>query len=82
MILHNCDVLALKVKTHEEFDDVFEGLGALPGNYKIVVDETVPPVVYAPRRVPVALRPRIKTRLDELVDRKVIVTVTEPTEGS
>ena len=78
--LHNCDVLALKLKTHEEFDDVFEGLGAMPGNYKIVVDETVPPVVHAPRRVPVALRPRIKTKLDELVDRKVIVPVTEPTE--
>ena len=78
--LHNCDVLALRFKTHEECDDVFEGLGALPGNYKIVVDETVPPVVHAPRRVPVALRPRIKTKLDELVDRKVIVPVTEPTE--
>ena len=69
--LQNCDVLALKVKTHEEFDDVFEGLGTLPGNYKIVVDETVPPVVHAPKRVPVALRPRIKTKLDELVDRKL-----------
>ena len=45
MSLHNCDVMALKVKTHEEYEDVFEGLGALPGNYKIVVDETVPPLV-------------------------------------
>lgn len=30
--------------------------------------------------MPVALRSRIKTKLDELVDCKVIVPVTEPTE--
>lgn len=83
--LHNCDVLALQVESpytagHEEFADVFEGLGALPGNYQIVIDENVPPVVHAPRRVPVALRLRIKTKLDELVERKVIVPVTEPTQ--
>ena len=53
---------------------------SLPGNYKILVDEAVPPLVHARRRVPVALRPRIKTKLDELVDRKVIVPVTEPAE--
>ena len=73
MSLHNCDVLALKVKTHEEFEDVFEGLGTLPGNYRIVVDKTVPPVVHALRRVPEALRTCIKTKLEEVVDRKVLL---------
>ena len=35
------------------------------------------PVIHAPRRV--ALRSKIKAKLDELVDRRVIVPVTEPT---
>ncbi|PFX34826.1 Uncharacterized protein K02A2.6 [Stylophora pistillata] len=83
--LHNCDVLALHVKCPkasllEEYEDVFDGLGALPGAYKIAIDEQAQPVVHAPRRVPVALRPRIKNKLDELVDRKVIIPVTEPTQ--
>ena len=64
----------------EEYDDVFDGLGALPGAYKIAIDEQAQPVVHAPRRVPVALRPCIKNKLDELVDRKVIIPVTEPTQ--
>ena len=83
--LHNCDVLALHVKCPkasllEEYEDVFDGLGALPGTYKIAIDEQAQPVVHAPRRVPVALRPCIKNKLDELVDRKVIIPVTEPTQ--
>ena len=80
--LHNCDVLALHVKCPntsllEEYDDVFDGLGALPGAYKIAIDEQAQPAVHAPRRGPVALRPRTKNKLDEFVDRKVIIPVTE-----
>ncbi|CAH3013876.1 unnamed protein product, partial [Porites evermanni] len=37
------------------YDDVFDGLGALPGAYKIAIDEQAQPVVQAPRRVLVAL---------------------------
>jgi len=83
--LHNCDVLAIHVDSpsttlQDEFTDVFEGLDALPGKYQIVIDENIPPCVHAPRRVPVALRQRIKEKLDELVERKVLVPVTEPTQ--
>jgi len=60
---------------------VFDGsLGKIPETYKIIVDDTVQPLVHPPRRVPVALRPRIKSKLDELVERQVIVPVTEPTK--
>ena len=66
--LADCDVLSL------------EGLGELPGEYKITTDESVKPKVHPPRRVPVAVRPRIKEKLEELVQRNVITPVTEPTE--
>ena len=85
VLLQDCDVLSLTISSRsnailEEFKDVFEGLGELPGDYKIITDETVKPKVHPPRRVPIALRPKIKEKLDELVQRKVITPVTEPTE--
>ena len=83
--LADCDVLSLAISPTsntilEEYKDVFEGLGELPGEYKITTDESVKPKVHRPRRVPVAVRPRIKEKLDELVQRNVITPVTEPTE--
>ena len=83
--LQYCDVLSLTVLSRsnailEEFKDVFEGLGELPGDYKIITDETVKPKVHPPRRVPIAPRPKIKEKLKELAQRKVITPVTEPAE--
>ncbi len=40
----------------EEYKDVFEGLGCLPGEHRISIDDTVAPVVHACRKVPFALR--------------------------
>ncbi|CAB3985408.1 Transposon Ty3-G Gag-Pol poly, partial [Paramuricea clavata] len=84
--LTNCDILALTIKppednsyVAEEYADVFDGLGEIPGAHTITIEDTAKPVIHAPRRVPVALRSQIKAKLDELVDRKVIVPVTEPT---
>ena len=54
----------------EEYKDVFEGLGDLPGEYHIVTDNTVP----------VALRNQIKEKLDEMVASGILEPVTEPTE--
>ena len=62
-----------------EYKDVFEGLGDLPGEYHIVTDEAVKPVIHPPRRVPVSLREKIKAKLDEMVQRDIITPVTEPT---
>ncbi|PFX13313.1 Transposon Ty3-I Gag-Pol polyprotein [Stylophora pistillata] len=64
----------------DEYKDVFQGLGDLPGEYHIVTDDAVPPVVLTPRRVQVALRDQIKNKLNEMVASDVITPVTEPTE--
>ncbi|XP_060070555.1 uncharacterized protein K02A2.6-like [Ylistrum balloti] len=61
------------------YSDVFEGIGKLEGKYHLVVDPTVPPVVHAPRKVPIALRDRLKAELDRLESMNVITPVTEPT---
>lgn len=84
--LSNYDILSLTITPKDssyvtdEYADDFEGLGEIPGAYTIAIDDTAKPVVHAPPRVPVALRPQIKAKLDELVEREVIVPVTEPTQ--
>ena len=63
-----------------KFPNVFsEGLGRLEGQYTIRLDETVPPVQHAPRRISVALRPQLKDTLDDLETQGVIAQVTTPT---
>ena len=63
-----------------KFPNVFsEGLGRLEGQYTIRLDETVPPVQHAPRRISVALRPQLKDTLDALETQGVIAQVTTPT---
>ncbi|KAL7883911.1 hypothetical protein SRHO_G00015690 [Serrasalmus rhombeus] len=63
-----------------EFKDVFEGLGCLPGEHKIHVDETVAPVVHACRKVPFALREKLKEELGRMEKLKVIQKINEPTD--
>jgi hypothetical protein len=65
--LTNCDILALTIKppednsyVAEEYADVFDGLGEIPGAHTITIDDTAKQVIHAPRRVPVALRSQIK----------------------
>ena len=61
-----------------KFPNVFsEGLGQLDGQYTIRLDETVPPVQHAPRRIAVALRPQLKDTLDALEAQGVIAQVTQ-----
>ena len=52
----------------EEYKDLFDGtLGKLDAEYKITLDQTVPPVVIPPRRVPVAMHDQVQAELDRMV---------------
>ena len=63
-----------------EFSDVFKGLGNLPGEHKIVIDESVTPVAHACRKVPFKLHDKLKEELDRMEKLKVIAKVDEPTD--
>ena len=63
----------------EEFKDVFSGLGMFEGEYHIHVDPNYQPVVHPPRRIPVAIKNKVKSELDRMEKLNVIAKVTEPT---
>ena len=67
-------------KLMRDYDDVFTGLGFLPGEYHIEVDPYIKPVQHAPRRVPVPLKARLKEKIAEMEKQGIIVRETEPTD--
>ena len=69
-----------KEQVLRDYGDVFKGIGCFEGDYHISVDPTVPPVVHAPRRVPVALCEPLKEELKSLVDAKILSKVDQPTD--
>lgn len=63
----------------EGIPQFIQGLGCLRGENTIKIVPTVPSVTHPPRKVPVALKGRIKDKLDPMEEAGVIVKQTEPT---
>lgn len=61
------------------YSELFEGIGRLNGEYKIRTDDSVQPVVHPPRKIPFALKSKVKQELDRMKDLKVIEKVNQPT---
>lgn len=74
------ETLMSKESVLSEYSDVFKGIGNLPGECKIHIDSAIEPVVHPPRRVPVAIRERLKTELDRMESLNIIAKVSEPTD--
>ena len=64
----------------ETYRDVFKGLGCMEGKLHLEVDETIPPTVMPPRRVPLTVKDRLKEELARLENANVIKRVEEPTD--
>lgn len=63
-----------------EYPDVFQGLGCLSGEHTIQIDPSVKPVIHPPRKVPLAIRDKVKEELDRMEKIGVVTKQTEPTE--
>ena len=64
----------------KRFRRVFaDGVGILAGEYHMVLDESVRPVQQPPRRVPFAIRERLRETLEDFEKREIIARVTTPT---
>ena len=64
----------------KSFPRVFaDGVGALAGEYHMVLDESARPVQHPPCRDPVAIRKCPRETLEDLEKREIIARVTTPT---
>ena len=63
-----------------DYADLFKGVGLFTGTCSIHFKENAVPVVNPPRRVPLALRDKLKDELDSMVKNDIITKVTEATD--
>jgi hypothetical protein len=66
-------------KVLKEFADVFEGTGKLQGKYHLELDENATPIVHPPRKVPVAIKERLRNELERLTKMDILKPVSTPT---
>ena len=63
-----------------EYGDLFKGIGVIPGEVKLLLKGNVMLIVNPPRRIPKALKSRIKCELDNMENDQIIVKIDEPTD--
>ncbi|XP_033756200.1 uncharacterized protein K02A2.6-like [Pecten maximus] len=62
-----------------EYGPLFKGIGCMLGQHKIQIDPSVKPVVHPPRKVPLALKSKVKAELDRMESEGIVIKQTEPT---
>jgi len=63
-----------------EYEDVFTGLGELPGEYKIELNKDCRSVQVRPRKIPLTMKSEVMAELKRLEEEGIITKVTRPTE--
>ncbi|UYV68452.1 hypothetical protein LAZ67_5004365 [Cordylochernes scorpioides] len=75
------EVVATRINPIKEFPEVFEGLGQIGNPYEIKLKPGANPyAVHTPRRVPIPLMEKLRTRLEELEKAGIIAQVNVATE--
>ena len=64
----------------DSYNDVFNGLGCLPGEYQIEIDKEATPQQNHNRKVPQSMKSDLRQKLDKLMDKGVIAKVDYPTD--
>ena len=64
----------------EEYPDHFKGIGRFPGTHKIHLWEGAKPVIHPQWKWPIAMRDKLKAKLDQMEKDGIITHVTEPTD--
>lgn len=67
-------------KVIEKYSDVLNGLGLLQNECTFKIRDDVEPVVEPPRKIPFKLHESLQKELDRMLNMKVIIPVSEPTE--
>ena len=88
-LIERIHVINTDTQSHKQADstellhryrDVFHGIGELPGEYDIKLEEDASPVIYPVRRVPESIKPKLKESLRKMESNKIIQKVDGPTD--
>jgi hypothetical protein len=63
----------------DTYHEVFEGIGCLPGEYKIELDEEVTPRQCHNRKIALSMKKDLKTKLETLEQKGIVAKVDHPT---
>ncbi len=64
----------------DEYADVFNGIGCFEKKHHVELKEDAKPVIHPPRKVPIALKGKLKNELDRLDKLGIIKKVDKPTD--
>ncbi|GFX08517.1 transposon Ty3-I Gag-Pol polyprotein [Trichonephila clavipes] len=65
----------------KQYKDIFTGVGEVPNElYYITLKDNAVPVIHPPRRVPLALQPKLKSTLDRLENEGIVSKVNKSTD--
>ena len=77
-ILALCETHITKENILEKYKVLFTGLGKLAGNIYIDVDSIIPSVRMPLRRLPIAVKDKVRIKLEQMVNQSIIVPEPEP----
>ena len=77
-VLKPCMPLSLS-QIHSEYANIFAGIGTYAKEY-ICIQEQAKGVIQPPRKIPYAIRPKVKACLDKLTKQGIVVYVDIPTD--
>ena len=64
----------------QKYPQQFDRIGELQTRCKLVVDPNLPTRIDPPRRTPIALKDKVKSELNKMVDQRINRTIEEPTD--
>ena len=80
-LLQRVNAVQTKTDIERQFLKLFEGLGKLEEEYKIVLRDNAQPYAQStPRRIAIPLLPRVKAELEHMEQMGVVSRVREPTD--
>jgi len=62
------------------YPEQFDSIGEFKTVHKLSVNPNVPPRINPPRRIPIAIKDKIKAELNQMLEQSVIMRIQEPTE--
>ena len=79
--VHSISPTSCNFDPRAEYPRLFQGLGNMKKPYTIQIDSSVKPTrIYAPRKIPHPLVPKVKEEIERMLEQQVISPITEPTQ--